>query len=137
MGEYSPEPSMTVSAWALSNVVSVARYLIFGVFVGPGIGCHGDLLIGVGGDVNKVAPAKEDHARVRHWSSHGPFGAGSARALPGCGPSGFQASGLARRFQPWNGDKSPASQASRSPGVLRSQSGRTSLLTSRRSCHRS
>ena len=32
----------------------------------------------------------------------------------------------ARRFQPWKAEWSPASQASRSPGVLRSQSGRIS-----------
>ena len=32
-----------------------------------------------------------------------------------------------RLFQPWKGERSPASQASRSPGALRSQSGRISL----------
>ena len=41
------------------------------------------------------------------------------------------------RSQPWNGERSPASHASRSPGVLRSQSGRISRVTARRSCHRS
>jgi hypothetical protein len=40
-------------------------------------------------------------------------------------------------FHPWNADKSPASQASRSPGALRSQSRRISRVTSRRSCHKS
>jgi len=44
---------------------------------------------------------------------------------------------LARLFQPWKRDRSPAFHASRSPGVLRSQSGRISLVTARRSCHRS
>lgn len=39
--------------------------------------------------------------------------------------------------KPWNGERSPASQASRSPGVSRSQSGRTSRDAARRSCHRS
>jgi hypothetical protein len=34
-------------------------------------------------------------------------------------------------FQPWNRDRSPDSQASRSPGVLRSQSGRTLAETAR------
>jgi hypothetical protein len=43
----------------------------------------------------------------------------------------------ARLFQPWNGERSPASHASRSPGVLGSQSGRISALTARRSCQRS
>ena len=42
-----------------------------------------------------------------------------------------------RLSHPWKGERSPAAQASRSPGVLRSQSGRTSLVTARRSCHRS
>src|ERR687890_2003593 len=42
-----------------------------------------------------------------------------------------------RVFQPWKGERSPASHASRSPGVLRSQSGGTSRVTSRRSCQRS
>ena len=40
-------------------------------------------------------------------------------------------------FHPWKGVRSPASQASRSPGALRSQSGRISLVTARRSCQRS
>ena len=40
-------------------------------------------------------------------------------------------------FQPWKRDMSPAFHASRSPGVLRSQSGRISLVTARRSCQRS
>ena len=40
-------------------------------------------------------------------------------------------------FNPWKADMSPAFQASRSPGVLRSQSGRISLVTVRRSCQRS
>jgi hypothetical protein len=40
-------------------------------------------------------------------------------------------------FHPWKRDKSPAFHASRSPGVLRSQSGRISLVTVRRSCQRS
>ena len=43
----------------------------------------------------------------------------------------------ARRSQPWNGAQSLASQASRNPGALRSQSGRVSRCTSRRSCQRS
>jgi hypothetical protein len=40
-------------------------------------------------------------------------------------------------FQPWKREKLPAFHASRSPGVLRSQSGRISLVTARRSCQRS
>src|SRR5579883_3204992 len=40
-------------------------------------------------------------------------------------------------FHPWKRERSPAFHASRSPGVLRSQSGRMSLVTARRSCHRS
>jgi hypothetical protein len=43
----------------------------------------------------------------------------------------------ARLSQPWKGERSPAFQASRSPGALRSQSGRISRVTARRSCHRS
>jgi len=43
----------------------------------------------------------------------------------------------ARLFHPWKREKSPASHASRSPGALRSQSGRISLVTARRSCQRS
>ena len=42
-----------------------------------------------------------------------------------------------RRSQPWKGERSPASHAARSPGLLRSQSGRTSLVAARRSCQRS
>ena len=38
---------------------------------------------------------------------------------------------------PWKREKSPAFHASRRPGVLRSQSGRISLVTTRRSCQRS
>src|SRR5580658_371174 len=44
---------------------------------------------------------------------------------------------LDRLFQPWKRERSPAFHASRSPGVLRSQSGRISLVTVRRSCQRS
>src|ERR1700680_3693439 len=44
---------------------------------------------------------------------------------------------LACLFHPWKREKSPAFHASRSPGVLRSQSGRISLVTARRSCQRS
>jgi hypothetical protein len=40
-------------------------------------------------------------------------------------------------FHPWKRERSPAFHASRSPGVLRSQSGRISLVTARRSCQRS
>lgn len=40
-------------------------------------------------------------------------------------------------FQPWNCERSPASHASRRPGLARSQSGWISRLTSRRSCHSS
>src|SRR5215469_8777077 len=47
------------------------------------------------------------------------------------------ASTLARLFHPWKREKSPAFHASRSPGLLRSQSGRISLVTARRSCQRS
>src|SRR5580692_4009773 len=46
-------------------------------------------------------------------------------------------SALAFLFHPWKREKSPASHASRSPGLLRSQSGRISLVTTRRSCQRS
>ena len=45
--------------------------------------------------------------------------------------------GFACRSQPWNGPRSPASQAARSPGALRSQSGRISLVAARRSRQRS
>jgi hypothetical protein len=44
---------------------------------------------------------------------------------------------LARLFHPWKREWSPAFHASRSPAVLRSQSGRISLVTVRRSCQRS
>ena len=44
---------------------------------------------------------------------------------------------LSSRSHPWKGARSPASQRSRSPGVLRSQSGRASLDAARRSRHRS
>jgi hypothetical protein len=47
------------------------------------------------------------------------------------------ASLLAFLFHPWKRERSPAFHDSRSPGVLRSQSGRISLVTTRRSCHRS
>jgi hypothetical protein len=47
------------------------------------------------------------------------------------------ASTLACLFHPWKLEKSPAFHASRSPGVLKSQSGRISLVTARRSCQRS
>jgi len=47
------------------------------------------------------------------------------------------ASPLACLFHPWKREKSPAFHASRSPGVLRSQSGRISVVTARRSCQRS
>jgi hypothetical protein len=40
-------------------------------------------------------------------------------------------------LQPWKREKSPAFHASRRPGALRSQSGRISLIASRRSCQRS
>jgi hypothetical protein len=53
----------------------------------------------------------------------------------------FRATGassiLARLFQPWKRERSPAFHASRSPGLLRSQSGRISLDTARRSRQRS
>ena len=52
--------------------------------------------------------------------------------LPGRGDArryGPESVGVSVRFQPWNGDRSPASHASRSPGVLRSQSGRISAVT--------
>src|SRR5437588_7358015 len=39
--------------------------------------------------------------------------------------------------EPWKGERSPAFQASRSPGVLSSQSGRISRVTTRRSCQMS
>src|SRR6202008_3046443 len=56
--------------------------------------------------------------------------------LPGSSrPGSAAASGWSSN--PWNGERSPASQASRRPGAARSQSGRTSALTARRSCHRS
>jgi hypothetical protein len=42
-----------------------------------------------------------------------------------------------RLSHPWKCERSPASQASRSPGLLRSQSGRISLVTTRRSRQRS
>jgi hypothetical protein len=52
---------------------------------------------------------------------------------------GAQCFGLwpARLLHPWKGAKSPASQACRRPGALRSQSRRISLITARRSCQRS
>ena len=54
-------------------------------------------------------------------------------------PAGIQftAAREARRSHPWKGDRSPAAQASRSPGLLRSQSGRISLVAARRSRQRS
>jgi hypothetical protein len=48
-----------------------------------------------------------------------------------------ESSTLACLFHPWKREKSPAFHASRSPGVLRSQSGRISLVTARRSRQRS
>ena len=42
-----------------------------------------------------------------------------------------------RLFHPWKRESSPAFHASRSPGVLKSQSGRISLVAARRSCQRS
>ena len=42
-----------------------------------------------------------------------------------------------RRSQPWKRDRSPLSQAARSPRLPRSQSGRISLVAARRSCQRS
>ena len=52
---------------------------------------------------------------------------------------GLAATSLVLTFllHPWKRDKSPASQAARSPGALKSQSGRIWLLTLRRSCQRS
>ncbi len=44
---------------------------------------------------------------------------------------------LACLFQPWKREWSPAFHASRSPGALKSQSGRISLVAIRRSCQRS
>jgi len=44
---------------------------------------------------------------------------------------------LACLFHPWKCEKSRAFHASRSPGLLRSQSGRISIDTARRSCQRS
>jgi hypothetical protein len=43
----------------------------------------------------------------------------------------------ARLFHPWKFEKSPEFQASRSPGLPKSQSGRISLVTTRRSCYKS
>ena len=60
----------------------------------------------------------------------------SSVIAPSCGATGA-AFASARLFHPWKDEKSPAFQASRSPGALRSQSGRTSLVTVRRSCQRS
>ena len=52
-------------------------------------------------------------------------------------PEGGLVPNLVRLSHPWKCEKSPAFQASRSPGVLRSQSGRISRVTARRSCQRS
>ena len=77
------------------------------------------------------------------WLACGPCSALSvvARAVehPGQVPGSQVAFrlGAARRFQPWKAEWSSASHASRSPGVLRSQSGRICRETSRRSCQRS
>jgi hypothetical protein len=49
-------------------------------------------------------------------------------------PAGYRA---ARRSQPWNEAWSPASHASRRPGLARSQSGRLAAVAARRSRHRS
>ena len=60
---------------------------------------------------------------------------GLGRGRPASGAPDYTA--FRRLFQPWKADRSPALQASRSPGVFRSQSGRISLVTARRSCQRS
>jgi hypothetical protein len=70
----------------------------------------------------------------RKFGEYAGFIAGSHRYSFCPAEGAFTAPGL---FQPWKRDKSPAFHASRSPGVLRSQSGRISLVTTRRSCHRS
>jgi len=62
---------------------------------------------------------------------------GSPEDLALSGYRGAASAAPARLSQPWKCDRSPASQASRSPGVPRSQSGRLSRVASRRSCHRS
>ena len=72
MIEQRSEPSVTLRSRASGGVVSVARYLILAVFVGQGVGCHGGLLVGIGGDINKVAPASRRHTRVWYWPCHGP-----------------------------------------------------------------
>ena len=54
------------------------------------------------------------------------------------GPTHVAARGSPDRLShPWKCERSPAAQASRSPGVLRSQSGRISLVAARRSRQRS
>src|SRR5579862_1485857 len=77
---------------------------------------------------------------VRGTISHEGYGGRSALPVAGSGYA-FRAIGvswlLARLFHPWKGEKSPAFHASRSPGLLRSQSGRISLVTTRKSCQRS
>ena len=69
-----------------------------------------------------AAMSKVKHPPLGHRHSFGPA------------EGAFAAS---RLFHPWKREKSPAFHASRSPGVLRSQSGRISLVTARRSCQRS
>ena len=77
---------------------------------------------------------EEDHQRLR------PRTRGCAGSLPSSvRPKVHVAvcSAQARLSHPWKSDQSPASHAWRSPGVLRSQSGRISLVAARRSCQRS
>ena len=69
-----------------------------------------------------------------------PAGGGQLGVYQGAsmGPMYVPARGSPDRLShPWKGERSPAAQASRSPGVLRSQSGRISLVAARRSRHRS
>src|SRR5215212_443726 len=63
----------------------------------------------------------------------------SSQATQGAviGPGHAVAPAGGRLSHPWKAERSPASQASRSPGMLRSQSGRISRVAPRRSCQRS
>ena len=77
-----------------------------------------------------VRGSERQARRGPHLRRRRPAARPTRRSASYQGAAGFAA---ARRSQPWKGEWSPASQASRSPGALRSQSGRISRVTSRRS----
>jgi drug/metabolite transporter (DMT)-like permease len=113
-------------------VGALAGAAAFGDAFGP-VQLAGGLVLLAGIALSAIPPGPDARAHRRaapprrRADPHGR--AGLVHAALGLAP--------ARRFQPWKDERSPASQASRRPGVARSQSGRISALTSRRSCHRS